>query len=72
MLPETSKRILDKLGRMIEQEVCSDASRVLFVDDGSKDATWEMIAKLHAQDPHFAAANWRTIEATRTRCLQAS
>ena len=54
VLPETSKRILDKLGRMIEQEVCSDASRVLFVDDGSKDATWEMIAKLHAQDPHFA------------------
>ena len=54
VLPETSKRILDKLGRMIQQEICSDASRVLFVDDGSKDATWELIAQLHAQDPHFA------------------
>lgn len=54
VLPETSKRILDKLGRMIDKEICSGESRILFVDDGSKDKTWEIIARLHAQDPHFA------------------
>lgn len=54
VLPETSKRILDKLTRMVRAQICHDDSRVLFVDDGSKDQTWSMIEGLCEQDIHFA------------------
>ena len=54
VLPETSKRILDKLQRMVRAGICSEESRILFVDDGSKDQTWSMIEALAEQDPHFA------------------
>ncbi len=53
VLPETSKRILDKLQRMVKAGICSDDSRILFVDDGSKDKTWKMIQELSEQDIHF-------------------
>lgn len=53
VLPETSKRILDKLSRMIASGLISDQSRVLFVDDGSADRTWELIRAYHEQDVHF-------------------
>lgn len=53
VLPETSKRILDKLQRMIQKEICCEDSRILFVDDGSKDKTWSLIEGLTQQDPHF-------------------
>lgn len=54
VLPETSKRILEKLGRMISAGLVDPKSRVLFVDDGSKDATWSLISGYCRQDPHFA------------------
>ncbi|MBO4886970.1 MAG: glycosyltransferase family 2 protein [Firmicutes bacterium] len=53
VLPETSRRILEKLMSLIEKGLISDNSRIMFVDDGSKDRTWELIEKYHAQDPHF-------------------
>lgn len=53
VLPETSKRILDKLQRMIAKGICSEESRILFVDDGSKDQTWKMIQELSEADEHF-------------------
>ncbi len=53
VLPETSKRILDKLQRMVKAGICSDDSRILFVDDGSRDQTWSMIQALSEQDVHF-------------------
>ncbi len=54
VLPETSKRILDKLQRMVQMGICSDDSRILFVDDGSRDKTWKLIQELSEQDIHFA------------------
>ena len=53
VLPETSKRILDKLERMIRAELISEESRIIFVDDGSKDRTWELIESYHQQNPKF-------------------
>ncbi len=53
VLPETSKRLRAKMKDLIGGGVISPDSRVLFVDDGSKDDTWKMIEELHAGDPLF-------------------
>ena len=39
VLCETAKRLTDKLHRMILDQVVSDQSKMVFVDDGSKDRT---------------------------------
>ena len=43
VLPETVKRLTDKLQRMIDSGRADENSRFLLVDDGSKDKTWELI-----------------------------
>ncbi len=53
VLPESSKRFLQKLHSLIQSGKVSDASRVLFVDDGSKDTTWQQIEDYHAADGHI-------------------
>lgn len=53
VLPESSKRFLQKLHSLIQSGKVSDASRVLFVDDGSKDTTWQQIEDYHAEDGHI-------------------
>lgn len=54
VLPETSKRLLEKLTSLENQGRVTAKSRILFVDDGSRDKTWEMISSLHKQNPRFA------------------
>ena len=54
VLPETSKRLREKLQDLTAQGKISTRSRVLFVNDGSKDRTWEIIAGLHAENPIFS------------------
>lgn len=54
VLPETSKRLKDKLEAMIHSGAISAQSRIMLVNDGSKDRTWEMIRKLHEKDKLFA------------------
>ena len=49
VLPETSKRLKEKLERLMAAGKISPKSRVLFVNDGSKDRTWELICQLHRQ-----------------------
>ena len=51
VLPETAKRLLEKLNSMLERKMISEKSRILFVNDGSKDRTWEIIEELHARNP---------------------
>lgn len=53
VLPITSKLFLDKLNSLIESKKISTDSRILFVNDGSKDKTWEIICSLAKQDEHF-------------------
>jgi len=55
VLPETASRLRDKLLRMISAGFAGKDSRILFVDDGSKDRTWEIIEDLHSSDPLFSA-----------------
>lgn len=50
VLPETQKELGDKLNSMIETGAISEESRIVFVDDGSKDKTWELIEKYHREN----------------------
>ncbi len=54
VLPETSKRLLEKYNQLTAKGVISPESRILFVNDGSSDRTWEMIRKLHEMSPVFS------------------
>ncbi|MFH1513616.1 MAG: glycosyltransferase family 2 protein, partial [Bacillota bacterium] len=53
VLPETAKRLIVKMRKLVDGGLCGADSRVLLVDDGSKDKTWEIIAALHEQNPVF-------------------
>ncbi len=53
VLPETSRQLKEKLNHLILNEKISPESRIVFVDDGSKDKTWEMISHLHLQNKIF-------------------
>ena len=50
VLPETCKRLKIKLSGLIEKGTVSENSRVLFVDDGSSDSTWDLISRFHEED----------------------
>lgn len=43
----SAKRLLDKLQQLESDKLVSDKSRIVFVDDGSKDRTWELIESLY-------------------------
>ena len=51
VLPETSKRLKAKLQNLIAEGKVSEKSRIMFVNDGSSDNTWPMIAELHEKEP---------------------
>ena len=54
VLPITAPMFLHKLADLTAAGKISPESRVLFVNDGSKDRTWEIICELAARDPHYA------------------
>lgn len=53
VLPVTSQMFLDELNSLIDKRLVSDESRILFVDDGSKDESWELIRGYAKADEHF-------------------
>lgn len=53
VLPISAPLFLDKLKKLIEQGIIADASRILFVNDGSTDETWGIIRALSRQDAHI-------------------
>jgi len=50
VLQETKKRLKAKLVKMIESGLISCESRMVFVDDGSRDKTWNIIKAMHEED----------------------
>ncbi len=57
VLPETSKRLKEKLNELIERSLIASDSRICFVNDGSADRTWEIIQSYHEEDPIFSGVN---------------
>lgn len=57
VLQETAKRLLLKINNMISKEIISKESKILFVNDGSKDKTWSIIEELHTKDNIFSGIN---------------
>ena len=57
VLPTTSSLLRDKLRKLIEQGKISEDSRIVFVNDGSRDATWDIIQALHDEDEIFQGIN---------------
>jgi len=54
VLRETAKQLLEKMNSMFERKMISQESRIMFVNDGSKDKTWEIIEELHAANPIYS------------------
>ena len=54
VLPETSKRLLGKMNTMIENNLINNKSKIVLVDDGSKDTTWEIIEQLNNENNIFS------------------
>lgn len=46
-LPYTEKVLNEKMGKLIKEKIIDDQSKVVLVDDGSKDKTWETITEMH-------------------------
>ena len=53
VLPMTSPIFLNKINELISKKKIDEKSRVLFVNDGSKDKTWDLICSLAKQNEHF-------------------
>lgn len=51
VLAETTRRLTAILQEMMDTKEISDLSRIVYVNDGSSDQTWPIIAELHATNP---------------------
>ena len=57
VLPETAKRLKGKLSSLVQAGKIHPDSRIVFVNDGSRDKTWEIIQELHREDIVFSGIN---------------
>lgn len=53
VLPITSKLFLDEINDLINKKKISSDSKIMFVNDGSKDNTWNIIKELSEKDEHY-------------------
>ncbi len=67
-LPESARRLLDLLGAMQASGQVAAGSRVLFVDDGSRDDTWRLIRTLAAADERVGGVRLSRNRGHQYRC----
>lgn len=53
VLNETTKRLKEKLTKLIEKKVITKDSKVMYVNDGSKDKTWDLIKEINSKEKLF-------------------
>lgn len=51
VLPETNRRLNEKMAALQQQGLADEKSRILYVDDGSRDRTWQLIEEYHRSFP---------------------
>ena len=54
VLPDSAEKLRVKLRTMIDRGVITADSRIVFIDDGSRDRTWELITQLHDSDSIYS------------------
>lgn len=57
VLPETARQLKQKYQMLISTGKISSKSRIVFVNDGSRDRTWSIIKELHEQDKMYSGVN---------------
>lgn len=57
VLRETAMRLKEKLLKLISEGKTAEDSRIMFVDDGSKDRTWQMIRELSRENRIFTGVS---------------
>ena len=57
VLPESCRRLNEVLGNLVSRGSATSESRILFVNDGSKDSTWELIQRYHAGEETVCGVN---------------
>ena len=57
VLPETSRQLQNIMYGLMEKGKINSKSRIAFVNDGSKDMTWNIISQLHEEDSIFTGIN---------------
>ena len=57
VLLETAGRLKEKMESLMEKGMISSDSKVIFVNDGSKDRTWELIQELHGSNSLYGGIN---------------
>ena len=53
VLEETTRQLKSKMEKLIKAKKVHSLSRVMYVNDGSKDKTWELIQQIHEREPLF-------------------
>lgn len=53
VLPETTKHLKEKISTLIKKKKISDNSRVMYINDGSKDRTWSIIKEIEKKEKYF-------------------
>ena len=54
VLHETARQLMKKMKAMIERNMISEESKIMFLNDGSKDKTWDIIQELHRLNPIYS------------------
>jgi polyisoprenyl-phosphate glycosyltransferase len=63
VLPETAKQLFNKIQNLILNDIISKESKIVFVDDGSSDNTWQLIKNFYTDNPQYYVG----IKMTRNR-----
>ena len=53
VLEETTKRLKEKMNKLINEKIINKDSKVMYVNDGSKDNTWNIIKDINKKEKHF-------------------
>ena len=51
VLPETTRQLTEKMNDLMARGLIAKESRIVYVNDGSKDNTWALIERYHKENP---------------------